>query len=76
MIQSIQDKANNAVESMHKGQIDVDSGVKLANNAGNSLDQIVASIEQVTQMIEQIATAVEQQSVTGEEVTNNIATVS
>jgi len=76
MIQSIQDKANSAVESMNIGTNDVESGVTLANKAGNSLDQIVASIEKVTDMIQQIATAVEQQSVTGEEVSANIESVS
>lgn len=76
MIKSIQDKANSAVKSMNIGTNDVESGVMLANRAGNSLDQIVASIEKVTEMIEQIATAVEQQSVTGEEVSANIESVS
>jgi len=76
MIKSIQDKANSAVESMNIGTNDVESGVTLANKAGNSLDQIVASIEKVTDMIQQIATAVEQQSVTGEEVAANIESVS
>jgi methyl-accepting chemotaxis protein len=75
MIQSIQDKANSAVESMNIGTNDVESGVVLANKAGNSLDHIVASIEKVSEMIEQIATAVEQQSVTGEEVAANIESV-
>ncbi len=76
MIQSIQEKATSAVESMHVGTNDVESGVALANKAGSSLDHIVASIEKVTDMIQQIATAVEQQSVTGEEVAANIESVS
>jgi methyl-accepting chemotaxis protein len=47
----------------------------LANQAGQSLKQIVEAIQNVTDMIMQIATAAEEQSATGGEVVSNIESV-
>jgi methyl-accepting chemotaxis protein len=75
MIKSIQQEAGKAVEAMHTGTKDVETGVELANQAGESLNQIVTSIQKVTDMILQIAAAAEEQSSTGEEVADNIEAV-
>ncbi len=48
MIKTIQEESNRAVESMKVGTTDVESGVELANQAGNSLKQIVDSVQSVT----------------------------
>jgi methyl-accepting chemotaxis protein len=75
MIKTIQEESNRAVESMQIGTTDVESGVELANQAGNSLKQIVDSVQSVTNMIQHIANAAKEQSVTGEEVASNIESV-
>jgi methyl-accepting chemotaxis protein len=75
MIRTIQNDANKAVESMHTGTKDVEDGVELANQAGESLQKIVDSVQNVTDMIHQIAATVEEQSSTGGEVASNIESV-
>ncbi|UCH81201.1 MAG: HAMP domain-containing protein [Nitrospiraceae bacterium] len=75
MINTIQEESNRAVKSMQIGTADVESGVELANQAGNSLKQIVDSVQNVTDMIQNIANAANEQSITGEEVASNIESV-
>jgi len=75
MIKSIQEESNKAVQSMQVGTKDVESGVELANQAGNSLKQIVDSVQSVTDMIQNIANAANEQSITGGEVASNIESV-
>ncbi len=72
MIKSIQNDTNNAVNSMHKATQEVEAGVYLANQADESLNQIVASVQSVMDMVQQIATATKQQSTTGEEVSTTL----
>ncbi len=76
MIKTIQEESNRAVESMQIGTTDVESGVELANQAGNSLEQIVDSVQSVTNMIQNIATAAQEQATTGEDVASNLESVS
>jgi len=76
MIKTIQEESNRAVQSMQIGTTDVESGVELANQAGNSLQQIVDSVQSVTDMIQHIANAAKEQSITGEEVASNLESVS
>lgn len=75
MIKMIQNESMKAVEAMQTGTRDVEAGVMLANNAGESLKQIVQAVQSVTDMIQQIATAAEEQSTTGGEVATNIESV-
>jgi methyl-accepting chemotaxis protein len=75
MIKGIQEDTNKAVETMETGTREVEEGVNLANQAGESLRLIVESVQNVTDMIQQIATATEEQSVTGEEITANLESV-
>lgn len=72
MIKSIQGETGNAVESMHTATLEVEAGVKLANQADDSLKQIVSSVQSVMDMVQQIASSARQQNMTGEEVTNNL----
>ncbi len=72
MIKSIQSETTNAVQAMHTATQEVEAGVSLANQADESLNQIVASVQSVMDMVQQIATATKQQSTTGEEVSSTL----
>ncbi len=72
MIKTIQTDTKGAMSSMHEGTKQVEQGVQLASEAGESLQQIVSSVDIVTDMVRQIATAAEQQSATSEEISSNI----
>jgi len=75
MIKGIQEDTHKAIESMHVGTTEVTEGVNLANQAGETLQQIVASVQKVTDMIQHIAIAAEEQSTTGEEISATIESV-
>jgi methyl-accepting chemotaxis protein len=68
MIKNIQEETMNAVKSMHIATKEVEEGVKLANQADESLKHIVTSVQNVMDMVQQIAAAAKQQSSTGEDV--------
>ncbi len=73
MIKTIQNDTKGAIGSMHEGTKQVEEGVLLASEAGESLQQIVSSVDRVSDMVRQIATAAEEQSATSEEISTNIA---
>ncbi len=75
MIKTIQNDTKGAMTSMHEGTKQVEEGVQLASEAGESLQQIVSSVDRVTDMVRQIATAAEQQSATTEEISTNITNI-
>lgn len=72
MIKGIQTETRDAVENMEAGINEVDNGRELADQAGNSLTEIVNMSQRVMDMIEQIATASEQQSSAAEEIAKNM----
>ena len=72
MIKGIQTETAEAVGSMESGIKEVDAGRELADQAGNSLNEIVAMSQQVMTMIQQIATASEEQSSAAEEISKTI----
>lgn len=76
MISSIQIKTGEAVDAMNKGKNEVDAGIKLADEAGESLNNILENAQNVLNMINQIAAASEEQSATSEEISKNIASIS
>jgi len=76
MINTIQDETTQAVNAMEEGTHKVENGVKLANEAGEALSQIVTGVEDVNDMIGQIATAAEEQSATAEEIARNMENIS
>jgi methyl-accepting chemotaxis protein len=75
MIKGIQNDTNNAVETMEEGTNKVDTGVELANQAGEALKHIVKSSQNVTDMIQQIATAADEQTSAGNEISSNLERV-
>jgi len=76
MIKGIQKETDNAVQVMQNGNSEVIHGIKLADQAGESLKEIVNSFQHLLDMISQIATASEQQAATGEQITKNVAMIS
>jgi len=72
MIKGIQSDTSEAVDSMQAGILEVDKGRTMADQAGNSLNEIVNMSQQVMDMIQQIATASEQQSSAAEEISKNV----
>lgn len=76
MIKGIQAETSEAVQSMESGIQEVDKGRELADQAGTSLNEIVAMSQRVMDMIQQIATASEEQSTAAEQISKNIEQVS
>ncbi|MBD3331961.1 chemotaxis protein, partial [candidate division GN15 bacterium] len=76
MIKGIQTETNDAVGSMETGIQEVDKGRELADQAGNSLTEIVNMSQRVMDMIQQIATASEEQSTAAEQISKNIEHIS
>ena len=76
MIEKIQIDTQNAVESMNKGTSEVENGIKLANQAGTVLKEIVTNSIAVKDKVTQIAAASEQQSTTSEEISKNVEAIS
>ncbi len=76
MIKKIQTDTQGAVRSMEQGTQEVESGMRLAENAGVSLREIVGISQQVTDMVSQIAAASEQQSSASEQISKNVEAIS
>lgn len=72
MITAIQAETSKAVSAMSEGTVKVENGVKLANEAGQALKEIVSGVGTVTDMIGQIATSAEEQSATTGEITKSM----
>ncbi|MBI5643437.1 MAG: HAMP domain-containing protein [Deltaproteobacteria bacterium] len=75
MIKAIQEETGKAVVAMRSGTEKVENGVKLANEAGEALHQIVSGVENVTEMIAHIATSAEEQSATTDEIAQNMDSI-
>ncbi len=75
MISGIQTETDKAVIAMQQGTKEVESGIALADNAGDSLQMIINSTNELLDMINQIAVASEQQSSTSDEISKNVATI-
>ena len=76
MIKGIQSETQEAVKVMNQGSEEVKQGIKLADKAGASLEEIVNSSHELQEMISKIAYASEQQSTTSEEISKNVASIS
>jgi len=75
MIKTFQADTAGAVTSMSEGTRQVDEGIKLADQAGTSLQQIVEISQKVTDMVAQIAAASEQQSSASEQISKNVEAI-
>ncbi len=76
MIKNVQKEAADAVDSMKRGSKEVAEGVMLADNAGNSLTNIVKDTQRVVDMMMHIAAASEEQSATSEQISKNVEAIS
>jgi methyl-accepting chemotaxis protein len=76
MIKKIQADTTGAVAGMEEGTKEVEQGIRLADKAGASLQQIVGVSQRVTDMVTQIATASEEQSATSEQISKNVEGIS
>lgn len=72
MISAIQSETGNAVTTMEKGSSQVSEGVALANQAGQSLQEINNSIRRVVGMTQQIATLISSQKESSDEITQRV----
>jgi methyl-accepting chemotaxis protein len=75
MIEKIQADTERSVVSMESGSQEVQSGVKLAEEAMDALDQIVSSSTRGKDMVHLIAVASEEQSAAAEEVSGNMESI-
>lgn len=76
MIKQIQTDTSGAVESIKTGNEEVSKGKKLAQEAGNSLKQIIEASVKVVDDVNQVATASEEQSTSAEQISRSIEGIS
>jgi len=72
MINTIQDETGKAVASMGAVQKEVEEEVKIAKDAGSSLNEIVSNVDKLTGQIQQIAVASEEQSAATDTISRDI----
>jgi methyl-accepting chemotaxis protein len=75
MIRQIQGDTAGAVTSMDLGTREVESGLALADRAGESLRRIVSISEQVTNTVTQIASASDEQARAAEQIAKNVEAI-
>lgn len=76
MITSIQEETSEAVRAMKRGRVEVEEGIKLADQAREAFEGIVAGTAGVNDRIGEIAAATEEQSATSEQISRNIEAIS
>ncbi len=76
MIKNIQEGTKEAVVTMQHGNKEVTEGIMLADQADESLKNVVANAKNIIDMINQIAAASEEQSSSSEQISRNIETIS
>ena len=72
MIKEIQTTTADAVTAMNSGRGEVEHGIRLAEQAGQSLTGIVSEAQKVTSVVAQIAVGSGQQSKAGELIAKNV----
>lgn len=75
MIKQIQSDTLHVVTTMENGTAKVDSGITLADKAGESLQQLVNISQEVNDMVMQIAAVSEQQASANEEISRNLDSI-
>ncbi|MFY8000513.1 MAG: methyl-accepting chemotaxis protein [Candidatus Kapaibacteriota bacterium] len=71
-ITGIQRETADAVRVMNDGNVRVQEGITLADNAGAALQSVVKSSESMVEMIQGIAVASEEQSAAGESISGSV----
>lgn len=75
VIKGIQENTDRTVTSLQSWIKEVNSGLELADQAGNAMQMIVASINNVTDMVQHVAAAAEEQSTSANMLSSNINAV-
>lgn len=75
MIKHIQNDTKGAVKAIESGSEEAERGKQLANEAGNSLEEIIKNSQRVSDIVNQLASASEQQSSAGEQISSSIVTI-
>jgi methyl-accepting chemotaxis protein len=73
--QEIQEGTAHAVEAMERGTVEVQEGSRLAGDAGNALQEIIATVEQTTRDAAAITAAAERLTANSSRVVTSIASV-
>ena len=75
MVSKIQTGTRNAVDSMQAGVVQVTNGVELANQAGESINQIRDGASRVTDVVNGISESITEQSMAGNEIAQKLETI-
>jgi len=75
MIKHIQNDTQGAVKAIESGSTEAEKGKQLANEAGNSLEEIIKNSQRVSDIVNQLATASEEQSSAGEQISSSIVAI-
>jgi len=75
LIGDLQQRANQAVEVMHRGKQEADHCIELVEYSDQSLNAILAAVERMSEVNTHIASAAEQQSVAAEQISSSISNV-
>jgi methyl-accepting chemotaxis protein len=75
MIKAIQNEVGKAVGAMSEATGKVDSGVRLSNEAGQALHNIVKSVDDLQLMVQQIASAADEMSATSDQISKDIESI-
>lgn len=76
MIKNIQQGTKEAVDTMKHGNDEVTEGIMLADQANESLKNVVSNAQKIIDIINQIAAASEEQSSASEQISKNVETIS
>ncbi len=72
MIENIQNASREAVASMQSGGAKVSTGVTLANQAGESIQQIKTEVNRVVQLVSNISNSLKEQSTASRDIAVNV----
>ena len=75
MIVQLQKGTQDTVASIESGVEEVETGKKLASEAGDAIQLIVKTSQRVLDLVSQVATASEEQAATAEEISRNIESI-
>ncbi|WP_397547467.1 methyl-accepting chemotaxis protein [Rhodothermus marinus] len=76
MIEGIRTETREAVQAIQRGSQEMEEGIRLADQTGAALTQIVEGAQRVLERISQIAAAGEEQSATSEQISQSVEMIS
>ena len=76
MIKDIQIQTTEAVRAMEKGNTEVDTGIQMADRAGEALQKILGSTQELMNQIAQLSAASNEQAAASNEISRNVSGIS